>query len=335
MTHPAPSSDYADAADRLFSDLADPVARVSAGAAAPSIWGALEEMMFPAAWVTEDRGGAGLNAVEVGQIVESAGRHAVAEPLVDTLLARHWASRAGLDVPEDGPIGFAPKTLGERAELDAEGCIVGHLGAAQGPRVVLGDTDGVATLSLVDTGETMPRATARLNVAPLVVRSSAAALAAAQIAGSVRGMLTLTVTYAGEREAFGRTISRFQAGQHHIAQLATEVAAAELAARVALKAIDDGHGIFEAAAAKIRADEAGRAGARIAHQVFGAIGFTIEHPLHLFTSSVEHWRGAYGTGPEWAVHLGRAALAQGGGALWPGITAPEQLSAAMIGAPHA
>ena len=40
---------------------------------------------------------------------------------------------------------------------------------------------------------------------------------------------------------------------------------------------------LEAAAAKIRSAEAAAEGSAIAHQVFGAIGFTQEHVLHRFT----------------------------------------------------
>jgi len=104
------------------------------------------------------------------------------------------------------------------------------------------------------------------------VLASAAALRAAQIGGALRWSLEAALTYAGERQAFGRPIAKFQAVQHHLARLAGEVCATEVGAAVALQALDDGPARMEAAAAKIRADEAASDGALIAHQVFGAIG---------------------------------------------------------------
>lgn len=330
------SLEYADAADRLFADIADPQARILADADAATIWSAIEEVVFPFAWVPEEAGGAGLTLEDVGQIVESAGRHAVNEPLVDTILARHWAAFTGLDLPAEGPVTFHPQPL----KVNADGGVQSSFPSVQQKTrqvVVPGaSSEGLVLIAcslghqgqLALDGELLDGST-ELPVSPLELQASAAAMASAWIAGALRGLLNMCVVYAEERKAFGRSIGKFQAIQHHIAHLATEVAAAETSARVALAAIDHGNGVFEAAAAKTRTDEAGRIGCRIAHQVFGAIGFTIEHPLHLYTSGIEHWRNRYGTGPYWAVEIGRAALAGGAASLWPAITEAELLSSAM------
>lgn len=348
MSNSLHSQEYADASDRLFSDLADPQARISGAIDANAVWAALTEMMFPLAWVPEDRGGAGLAAVDVGQVAESAGRHAVPELLVETVLARRWAALAGLDLAKDGPVVFAPLRHADTVGLTPSGHFEGVLSRVPAGRhtVVVLTGDGLHRItveaagapgaeSTVDLGGRRPESSASLPADPLIMRASAAALAACWIAGALRGLLSMTVTYAGERKAFGRSIGKFQAIQHHIALMATEVAAAEMAARVALKAIDNGTGLFEAASAKVRADEAGRIGCRIAHQVFGAIGFTIEHPLHLYTGGIDRWRDRYGSGPEWAVLLGRTALGQGGAALWPLVTDGGGFSRVMTEAAHA
>ena len=71
------------------------------------------------------------------------------------------------------------------------------------------------------------------------------------------------------------------------------------------------------AAAKIRCAEAAEKAAAIAHQVFGAIGFTREHILHRFTQRALGWRDDFGNESDWAVRLGRSIAARGADALWP------------------
>jgi alkylation response protein AidB-like acyl-CoA dehydrogenase len=94
---------------------------------------------------------------------------------------------------------------------------------------------------------------------------------------------------------------------------AGEVAAARAAADAAAA---DPAG-WKVAAAKIRTGEAAGRGAEIAHQVLGAIGFTDEHPLHLFTRLLWRWRDEFGTETEWAEVLGRDVA---GTDPWPLVT---------------
>lgn len=144
------------------------------------------------------------------------------------------------------------------------------------------------------------------------------------IAGAMRRALELTVRYAGERQQFGRSLGSFQALQQQIAELAAETAAVRAAADAALRrcAADDfaGPGAwFAVASAKVQAARGATVGARIAHQVHGAIGFTQEHALHLTTTRLWAWRDEAGSPAQWAGELGRHVLAAG--PLWPVITA--------------
>ena len=74
---------------------------------------------------------------------------------------------------------------------------------------------------------------------------------------------------------------------------------------------------FEGASAKIRCAEAATAGAAIAHQVFGAIGFTKEHILHRFTLRILAWRDDFGSESYWAAELGRHVAQEGADEFWP------------------
>jgi acyl-CoA dehydrogenase len=152
-----------------------------------------------------------------------------------------------------------------------------------------------------------------------------AAVRAQQMAGALEHILDQSVQWSLDRVQFGRPIAKFQAVQHNLAQLAGEVAAAGAAADGAAEAIAR-HGIgSESAAAgiaiaKVRVGEAAGAGAAIAHQVHGAMGFTYEHSLHHATRRLWAWREEFGNEAHWAERLGRMAAARGADALWPFVT---------------
>jgi acyl-CoA dehydrogenase len=143
-----------------------------------------------------------------------------------------------------------------------------------------------------------------------------------QIAGALESMLEISVRYSNERVAFEKKISKFQAVQHNLARLAGESAAALAAATSAADAIanatDFSDEVFlEAAAAKIRCSEAAEKGGAIAHQVHGAIGFTIEHILHRYSLRALAWRDDFGSESYWAVELGKLVCVRGADELWP------------------
>ncbi|MBO0851705.1 MAG: acyl-CoA dehydrogenase, partial [Pseudonocardia sp.] len=77
---------------------------------------------------------------------------------------------------------------------------------------------------------------------------------------------------------------------------------------------------FAIAVAKARTGEAAGAVARIAHQVHGAIGFTLEHDLRLATTRLWAWREEDGSDAHWHAEIGRRALAEGADGLWPLLT---------------
>ena len=143
----------------------------------------------------------------------------------------------------------------------------------------------------------------------------------AQIAGALDAALAMSVSYANERQQFGRPLGKFQAVQQELATFACEAAAANCAAMGAAEALDRGDAEFEIAAAKLRANRAASEGARIAHQVHGAIGFTQEYPLHDLTVRLRQWRSEFGGDAYWSKALGESVIARGADAFWPDLTA--------------
>jgi len=199
------------------------------------------------------------------------------------------------------------------ALVDVKDCRLGE------SRNLAGDSSNAGTLNRVK-----PRCIAPVpdgfDATSLLLMGSA--IRSVQTAGALETILSLCVAYAGERVAFERPIGKFQAVQQNLARLAGEVAAALAVSGSAADAIAqagsfDEAVFLEAAAAKIRSAEAAAEGSAIAHQVFGAIGFTQEHVLHRFTLRMLSWRDDFGNESYWAAELGRRVAARGADEFWP------------------
>jgi alkylation response protein AidB-like acyl-CoA dehydrogenase len=109
------------------------------------------------------------------------------------------------------------------------------------------------------------------------------ALAAEQVGGAQR-CLDMAVDYAKVRKQFGKPIGSFQAIRHKCADVFLEVECARGAAYYALQAAAGLSDELVAAAALAKAfcsDAFGRAAAANI-QIHGGIGFTWEHPAHLY-----------------------------------------------------
>ncbi len=153
-----------------------------------------------------------------------------------------------------------------------------------------------------------------------------ALLRSVQMAGALESCLQLSLEYAADRQQFGRPIAKFQAVQHNLAMLAGEVAAAGVAAEAGVDALarhgfEDERSFLAVAAAKIRSGQAAGAGAAIAHQVHGAMGFTREYALQQRTRRLWAWRDEFHPESVWAIELGRRIARSGGDRLWEALTA--------------
>ncbi|HET6664082.1 MAG TPA: acyl-CoA dehydrogenase [Acidimicrobiales bacterium] len=123
------------------------------------------------------------------------------------------------------------------------------------------------------------------------VRRLATALQCVEMVGGARAVLDLTVRYVTDRAQFGRPIGSFQAVQHHVADVSTRIDAAGLAAWQAVWCcsrdgdadIALGGAEAQVAIAKVAAGDAYVEATLMAHQLHGAIGFTVDHDLHLWS----------------------------------------------------
>ena len=125
--------------------------------------------------------------------------------------------------------------------------------------------------------------------ASLVRALRAGALArAAEIVGAAQRVLELTVEHVKTRVQGGRPIGGHQAIQHACADLVRDVDASRgLLYVAAWKAAEGDSADADIAMAKAYAGEAGLSVARRGHQIFGAISYCEEHPLHLFHKRIQ------------------------------------------------
>src|SRR5205807_4216087 len=123
----------------------------------------------------------------------------------------------------------------------------------------------------------------------LVPALAAGALArTAEMVGAAQRILEMAVEHAKTRVQGGRPIGGYQAIQHSCADLVRDVDAARALLYAATWKDAEGRAAeADAALAKAYAGEACLAVARRGHQIFGAISYCEEHPLHLLHKRIQ------------------------------------------------
>jgi alkylation response protein AidB-like acyl-CoA dehydrogenase len=126
--------------------------------------------------------------------------------------------------------------------------------------------------------------------------AGAAVLAAEQL-GLAQRCLDLTVAYVKERRQFARPVGSFQALKHRLADLWTTITLARAASRYAAACLADGDpdAPVAVALAKSACCEAAVLAAEEMVQMHGGIGFTWEHPAHLYLKRAKAASVSFGT----------------------------------------
>lgn len=125
---------------------------------------------------------------------------------------------------------------------------------------------------------------------PQKVRDAWRAALAAELGGTLKGGLDAVVAHVRERRQFGRPLGSFQAIQHRLAGAAARVEAAYWLALKAAQGLDP----VDAATALGYAQDATARIVTDLHQFMGAMGLTLEHPLHRWTYRARLLRSAMG-----------------------------------------
>ncbi|OBK19529.1 acyl-CoA dehydrogenase family protein [Mycobacterium asiaticum] len=305
----------------------------------PAFWQRLDELGLVRLTGAEQHGGSGASWYEAAELLAAAAGHGVRIPLAEHDLLSCWLLES-VGLPSDGAV----RTV---AMLDKQGRAAAVPWAASADRVVVVwrpaggyQIADLAIEQLVTTpgvnliGE--PRDTVVADLAGLSgvavtlalvteLRLKAALVRSIQICAALDQILRLCVEHATARVQFGRPLSKFQAVQHMISDIASEAALARAATEAALTAaVSSGWSAFNlnflVAAARSCAGHASSVVVRNAHQVHGAIGTTREHRLHEFTRAALAWRSEFGSMRYWDEQVTDAALHASAGGLWDLIT---------------
>lgn len=117
----------------------------------------------------------------------------------------------------------------------------------------------------------------------------------AEMVGGAEQVLEMTVEYAKQRTQFGRPIGSFQAIQHHCANMATDVEGSRYITYQAAWLLSEGEEASqEVAMAKAWVSDAYRRICALGHQCHGAIGFTKEHNMQLYSRRAKAAELAFG-----------------------------------------
>ncbi len=316
-----------------------------------ALWRMIEESGFTRVLVPESMGGSGGGGPDAYPVLRAVGYYRVPAPLAETVIGNDLLARAGMPIT-DGPLCLIEQPAGLRVErTDHRIIVTGRVHAAPWARasrwlLVAGRVeaqDVLLRISATAAGVTIipgvnlasehrddvvfygvlaeDAAFIDARLMSNSIRSHGALARASGIVGALESILAQSVGYAKQRVQFGRPIAKFQAIQHMLALLACEVTAASAAAQAACNAMAKPDPSFEIAVAKVRAGQAAGVGARIAHQVHGAMGLTYEHTLHFGTRRLWSWRSEFGNESTWAIALGAQAIRRGGGQFWSDLTA--------------
>jgi hypothetical protein len=131
----------------------------------------------------------------------------------------------------------------------------------------------------------MGKVKGKLNVSPLSSEDAANAIKwirvalAAEASGLMHAAITSAVEHLSLRKQFGRPLGTFQALRHRMSECAVLAGGVRWLALKAAGTADEG----DAAMAAYHAQESATRVIYDTQQMFGAMGMTLEHPLHLWT----------------------------------------------------
>lgn len=152
-------------------------------------------------------------------------------------------------------------------------------------RVSADDVEPVESIFAYPMGSLKTGTTLAGRIVPLApkdaaeVRKWCRVALASEAAGLMQAALEVTVEHLRARQQFGRPLGSFQALRHRMAECAVLVGGVKwLALKAACTAAEG-----DAALAAFHAQESGTRISYELHQMFGAMGMTLEHPLHLWT----------------------------------------------------
>lgn len=330
----------ADLVRRLFADRARASHDEDSGDAAEQAQfrQTLELTGLPLMLVPEAAGGSGLGEMELLDVARASGYFDVDLPLVECMVAGALlATESGVAL--HGRMGLSIEGCAGRWTLRVAdgiarlsgtddsvpwGCQMNGLLCVGADFICALDTTDVRWTSHVNlAGDPRDGAVvSSIQVTPMKSFAHRKALnwmalaRAGQCLGALDKVLDLSLAHVKNRIQFGKPLSRIQAVQQQMAEMASEVAAAVTITNAAAKALAADRGELLLCASRIRVADAIDRCVDVAHQVHGAIGFSREYELNRFTRRLLAWRDEYGSSYEWRKRMGKAFAGTKADGLW-------------------
>jgi alkylation response protein AidB-like acyl-CoA dehydrogenase len=179
-------------------------------------------------------------------------------------------------------------------------------GVGKAPVTSLDMTRQLCDLSFDDAPGTLIASGPAASRAVDAALTAGAGILAAEQTGLAQRCLDMTVAYVKERKQFARPVGSFQGLKHRLADLWVAVTQARAASRYAAACLATASADTKVAVALAKAycSEVAVLAAQECVQMHGGIGFTWEHPAHLFLKRAKADSIAFGT-----ADAHRAALA--------------------------
>jgi alkylation response protein AidB-like acyl-CoA dehydrogenase len=249
---------------------------------------ALDAALCEAGFSEVALGGSETGALEAALVVEVVARHAGTLPIGAQLLVAPLVAKKMLPAPvvlvslaHPGPVRFGSHARTALVDCGDEARLV-----ALQPK----DCEAVPSNFMWPVGRVTHDAKAGSSLGAgsgaLLRRWWRVALAAETL-GTMQAALDVTVDYVKRRRQFGRAIGSFQALQHRLAMCTVWI---EGTRRLTFEAAGLDAPEEAAAVAAAHATHAANEVFREMHQMTGAMGFTREHDLHVFSMRLQALR---------------------------------------------
>ena len=306
-----------------------------------NLWDNIEQNGLPRISVKEKFSGYEIPFFSILPLIKTINNYGTPLPLSETILSNYILSESDIN-PPNGIVTFATDTKNIQIKnnlISGDFLSVPFLNLSKN-LLIIHELNNAKQAILIDeiNGEIIhkknflaePRYDIKvknLNIAEIKPLNNkidfkflGAVLRSAQMIGAMEKVLDLSTNYCSERQQFGRALSKFQAIQHQISDMAVELSASS----AALSAITDFNlsdkKFNDIAISKIRAGTAAGNIIAISHQVHGAIGFTKEYELSYFTKNLNSWRNDFGNESFWEEFLGKRFLEKNNKNLWEYLT---------------
>ncbi|WP_298668897.1 acyl-CoA dehydrogenase family protein [uncultured Sphingomonas sp.] len=296
-------------------------------------WGAIGGMGWAGIVIPEEFGGSAFGYLSLGLVMEQLGRNLAASPLASTAVAASAIVMGSSDKAKGDWLprlaaGEAIATLaideGPSHDLKIAASVSGGklsgtkqfvAEAESADAFVVAATDGLylvakgegVTVSPRRMADSRSRAAVTFKDAPAeklgdvaltqAVADRAAAVTAAEMLGMADSAFHQTLDYLKQRVQFGQLLSTFQALQHRMAKMLTELELMRSAVEGALEAIDAGRSDVDQAVslAKAVANDTLRLVSREMVQLHGGVGMTDEYDAGLYLKRAAALEAMWGT----------------------------------------